>query len=182
MKLLGRSSWKFGIAGAAVICFAAHCEGVGAQTLQPKKSAPQQSTPAPNVAPTQSKWQVNCSNQKEGLDCRAIQSIFSKTGQRMSVVVHMPPDKKPEMLIQLPLGIYLPGGTSVQIGEDVAKTLPFESCDQYGCMAKTPLSEAEIASMQKGGDLTITMQKLDKEPVTVPMPALGFAQAYAKIK
>ena len=38
----------------------------------------------------------------------------------------MPADtKKPVFLMQLPLGVYLPAGATLQIGKEEAKTLPF---------------------------------------------------------
>jgi invasion protein IalB len=171
----------------AILVLLAFDNGALSQTLQqkqPDKATPTQPGPG-QTAPSQPNWAVNCSNIPAGLDCRAIQSLFFKSsGQRLlSVVVHVPPDtKKPELLLQLPLGVYLPAGASLQIGKDAAKTVPYKSCDQYGCLAEYAITEAEIAAMSKGSDLTITMQNLNQQPVTVTLPALGFAAAYAKLK
>ena len=150
----------------------------GTAEATPKQPAPGETqTPQPN-------WTMNCGNTPKGLDCRAVQSLFlRKTGQRLiSVVVHMPPGTKSELLIQLPLGVYLPVGASLQIGKDAAKTLPYKSCDQYGCIADYPITEAEIGAMSKGSDLAITMQNFNQKPITVTVPSLGFAAAYAKIR
>jgi invasion protein IalB len=101
----------------------------------------------------------------------------------VSVAVRVPPDtKKPVLLLQLPFGVYLPAGVSLQFGKDAAKTLPFQSCDQGGCVAEYAITEAEIAAMLKGADLTISAQTLTKEPFTVTVPVSGFPAAYAKIK
>jgi invasion protein IalB len=162
-----------------------------AQTAQEKQPTPGAATetptqPAPGqAAPPQPTWAMNCGNTPQGLDCRAVQSLFLKnTGQRLlSVVVHVPADtKKPVLLMQLPLGVYLPSGATLQIGKSEAKSVAFKSCDQFGCIAEYPITEAEIAAISKGSDLTITMQNLRKEPVTVTVPSLGFAAAYAKVK
>jgi len=160
------------------------------QTVQPKATAAPAEAAAPTqsqavqAAPSQPNWSMNCANRPEGLDCRAVQSLFLENGRRLlSVVVHVPPDtKKPELLVQLPLGIYLPAGASLQIGKDEAKTLPFQSCDQFGCLAKYAITDAEIGAMSKGSDLTITMQNSNQQPVTVTVPVLGFATAYEKVK
>jgi invasion protein IalB len=113
------------------------------------------------------------------------QSLFvQQTGQRLlTVAVRIPPDtKKPVLLLQLPLGIYLPAGATLQVGKDQAKAVPLQTCDQNGCIAEYPITDAEIAAMAKGADLTISMQNMKKEPVPFTMPILGFAGAYAKIK
>jgi invasion protein IalB len=159
------------------------------QTIQPKAKL----DPSEAAGPTQSQavqaaprqpWSMNCANRPEGLDCRAIQSLFLKNGQRLlSVVLHVPPDpEKPELLIQLPLGIYLPAGASLKIGENKAKTLPFKSCDRFGCLAEYAITDSEIAAMSKGSGLAITMTRLTQQPITMTVPMDGFAAAYAKVK
>lgn len=158
--------------------------GVVAQTAQPK-AAPQAEAGQPAQAAPGEPWVVHCPISQGALDCRASQSLFLKnTGQHiMSVAVRIPPDtKKPVLLMQLPLGIYLPAGVSLQIGKDEAKTLPIENCDQAGCLAEYAITDAEIGAMLKGAALTITLQSASKEPVTLTVPATGFPAAYAKIK
>jgi invasion protein IalB len=95
----------------------------------------------------------------------------------------MPADtKKPVLLMQLPLGVYLPAGATLQIGKEEAKTLPFIGCDQGGCVAEYAVTDAELGSIAKGGDMTISAQTLQRKAFTLTVPSLGFAVAYAKIK
>jgi invasion protein IalB len=96
----------------------------------------------------------------------------------------MPADtKKPVLLMQLPLGVYLPAGATLQIGKDEAKTLPFTSCARGGCIAEYAITDAELAAIAKGADITISAQGgVSRKPFTLTVPALGFAAAYAKIK
>jgi invasion protein IalB len=157
--------------------------------VQPKNPAAQPITPPTQAQgaqqPAKPTWSVTCSNSGQGLDCQAFQSLFvQQTGQRvLTVAVRVPNDaKKPVMLVQLPLGIYLPGGASIQIGKDQAKVVPLQTCDQNGCVAEYAITDAELAAMQKGADLTISMQNMKKEPVPLTVPVLGFAAAFAKIK
>ena len=49
-------------------------------------------------------------------------------------------------------------------------------------MAQYPVTDAEIAAMQKGEDLTISAQTPSKQPIAVKVPVAGFPAAYAKIK
>jgi invasion protein IalB len=160
-----------------------------AQTAQQKQPAPEgaaqpqagQQQPAPPAI-----WVVNCDNNRGKLDCRAGQAVFIKsTGQRLlSVAVRVPADtRKPILMIQVPLGVYLPAGASLQIGKDEAKMLPFRGCDRGGCLAEYAITESEIAAMTKGSDLTISVQNQNQQPAfNVTVPVTGFAAAYAKVK
>ena len=129
---------------------------------------------------------VSCDDNQGKLDCRAGQSVFIKpTGQRLlSVAVRVPADtKKPVLLLQVPFGVYLPAGASLQIGKAGAKTLPFKGCDRQGCVAEYAITDAEIAAMAKGSDLTISVQNQNRQPAfTVTVPVTGFAAAYAKVR
>jgi invasion protein IalB len=101
----------------------------------------------------------------------------------MTLAVRTSPDsKRPVMLIQVPLGIYLPAGATLQIGKDPAKKLPFQSCNQEGCLMEYSITDAELAAMQQDSDLTVSVQDLKKAPVTLTVPGLGFAAAYSKMK
>ena len=184
---------KFTIAGFAVLSVLAFSTNAVAQTLQPKQQQPApaaaQNTPAQppigETAPPQPTWMVNCTNVSGGFDCRASQTLYvKKTGVRvLTLVVRTTPDaKKPVMLIQVPLGIYLPAGVTLQIGKDAGKKLPLHSCNQDGCLTEYPVTDAEIAAMQQGADVVVLVQDLNKAPVTLQVPSLGFAAAYAKMK
>ena len=182
-------------AGGALLCISAF-SSVGAtetqiartetdeersQTIAPSKPT---GAPAP-VTRTQSKWVVNCSNSQAGLDCRAVQSVFLKRTRKpfLSLTVRVPPDRKPIMLIQAPLGIYVPAGVILQFGKGLAKSVPLQSCNLEGCLAEYAIAESEIAAMLKGQDLTISAQTPKKElAFTLKVTTNGFEAAYAKIK
>lgn len=162
-----------------------------AQTAQQKQPTPQGAQPTQAQAGQQQPrppaiWVVSCDDNRGKLDCRAGQSVFLKnTGQRLlSVAVRVPADtKKPIMMVQVPLGVYLPAGASLQIGKDETKTLPFKGCDRGGCVAEYAITKSEIAAMTKGSDLTISVQSQNQQPAfTVTVPVTGFAAAYAKVK
>ena len=150
------------------------------QTVAPAKPT---TAPAP---PTRARptWVVNCSNSKGGLGCRAVQSVFiKKTGQRFVLAVRVPPDtKKPVILVQVPLGTYLPSGVVLRFGKGPDKSVPIRSCNRSGCLAEYGVAEAEIASMQRGRDLRIWVQTRKREPASLKVPTAGFEAVYAKIK
>jgi invasion protein IalB len=187
------SARKFTIARFVVFGLLTFSTAAVTQTLQPKQpqpalaAAPTAPTqPAPGEAgPPQPTWMVNCTNVSGGFDCRASQTLIAKkTGGRvLTLVVRTTPDaKKPVMLIQVPLGIFLPAGITLQIGKEAAKKLPLQSCSQEGCLTEYAVTDAEIAVMQQDADLTVSVQDLKKAPVTLQVPGLGFAAAYSKMK
>ena len=174
------------ITAGIVLCLVGLSSAALTQTAQPKgqhvevpaSEAGRPSQPQPN-------WIVTCNQTKPGLECRAGQSLFLRqTRQRvLSVAVRMPADtKKPVLLLQLPLGVYLPAGATLQIGKLEAQTLPYTSCDQGGCIAEYAVTDAELGAIAKGADLTISAQTVQQKPFTLTVPSLGFAVAYAKIK
>ena len=168
------------VVGVAALCVLAFSSWAAAQTLQPKAT---QATPVPQAA-AQSRWEVICTSSPAGLDCRAGQSLaFMGEQQRLVVGLDIPPDTKiPILILRVPLGLYLPAGLVLQFGNDAAKKLTLESCDQTGCTANYLVTAAEIAAMLNGANLTISAQDLKKQPITVRVPILGFSEAYAKIK
>jgi invasion protein IalB len=176
------------LTAGALLCLVSFGGGGIAQTAQPKGQAHQVEAPADAAGQPsrpQPNWIVSCNQTRAGLECRAGQSLFlRKTRQRvLSVAVRMPADtKKPVLLVQLPLGVYLPAGATLQIGKLEAQTLPYISCNQGGCIAEYAVTEGELNSIVKGSDLTISAQTTERKPFTLTVPALGFAAAYAKIK
>jgi invasion protein IalB len=178
------------IAGAVlalVIVSGAIAQGQSQPKKQVAPAAEQQ--PATGDAappPPPPRWIVSCASVQSGLDCRAGQSISLSQGKnnlRVNVAVQVPPDtKKPNLLIQLPLGVYLPAGVSLQFGSSAAKTLQFQSCGPSGCVTEYPVADAEIAAMLQGANLSISAQTAGKKPFTVQVPVSGFPAAYAKIK
>jgi len=183
------------MAGASLLYLLVLNTGAMTQTLQPKmKTSEQQPAtpkqPAPGqsgarraaLAPAQPTWGATCPPAKGALDCRAL--IVQRVGNaRISVAVRSASDtKKPNMLILLPLGLDLPAGVSLQFGPEVGKRVSFQSCDMSGCLAEYPVSEAEIAAMLKGADLTISVEGQNKQPITFQMSVAGFPEAYAKIR
>jgi invasion protein IalB len=153
------------------------------QKQQPAPAPKQQLSGAPTAA--QPTWMVNCTNVPGGFDCRASQTLlFTKTGMRaLTLAVQTKPSAKaPVMLMQLPLGVYLPAGVTLQIGKEAANASPFLTCDQSGCLAEHAVTNKEITAMEAGADLTVAVKDLNKAPINFRVPGLGFAEAFAKMK
>lgn len=180
---------RLGLVAGAVCLGIAH-GGAFAQTeiLKPKSndegalSIPKSAQQATALQPD---WAVNCATVQTELTCVASQSFFvQETGQRFMTVSVNPPrgSKKTTLVLQLPLGIYLPAGVSMQFGKAAAKTIPIISCDQNGCMAEYTATDAEVKSMLSGESLLVAVQTRDQKPLSVNVPFAGFDTAYSKLR
>ena len=110
--------------------------------------------------------------------------MLSKTGQLVVLVnIRVPGDTHaPILLVQLPLGLNLPGGVKLQIDEGKATDLPVQTCENRGCYATIPLPADLVAAMRTGQQMKLSFQTMNKDPVVIPMPLGDFAAAYDKIK
>jgi invasion protein IalB len=126
-------------------------------------------------------WGVNCTGTLEGLDCRAEQ-VVQMTGSASVTVGVRPGATKPVMTIVVPSGINLTHGVTLQFGQDQAKRVALRTCDGTGCAAEYAITDAEIAALTGGQSLLVSVQPIQGKPISVQVPATGFATAYAKSK
>jgi invasion protein IalB len=183
------------VAGASCMVLA---DPAVAQQAQPKavKSAP--AAPKPAAAPTaaaapadgsaqsQPVWTSHCASdgRQAALLCEVEQSLYmTKTGQLVaSVNVKLPADtRQPVMMIQLPVGLFLPAGVNLQIDEGKLQPLAIQTCDLKGCYAATTIAPDLLGSMKSGKRLSVVFQNLNKEGVTLPFVLSGFAEGFDKI-
>lgn len=145
-----------------------------------------QAAPADGNAQPQPVWTSRCSSdgRKAALFCEVEQSLFiTKTGQLVaSLNVKLPPEtRQPVMMIQLPVGLFLPGGVNLQIDESKPQALVIQTCDLKGCYAATTISRELLGAMKSGKRLSVVFQNLNKENVNLAFVLSGFAESYDKI-
>jgi invasion protein IalB len=155
------------------------------------KAAAQAATPAapqaePAASPTAG-WAARCTSASRTapLECAMEQTaVLSKTGQLIVLVnIRVPADTKaPVALVQLPLGLNLPGGAKVQVDDGKVTDLQIQTCENRGCYAGSPIAPDLLAALKSGKQLKVSFQNLAKETITIPMPLADFAAAYDKIK
>jgi len=153
-------------------------------TAAPAAAADATATPA---APPANAWATNCSaTERAGpLECSIVQRVvLQRTGQLLAMVsIRLPSDShNPAMLVQTPLGLYLPAGVSLKIDNNTDISLALQTCDNGGCYAGTTVSSAMLSQMRKGHSMTVTFQNISKQDVAIPVALAGFAGAYDKVK
>ena len=119
------------------------------------------------------------------MECAIEQTtVLSLTGQLVVLInIRVPGDTRaPIALIQLPLGLNLPGGARIQVDDGPATDLPIQTCENRGCYASAPVTPALLAALRSGKQGKLTFQNLNKETITIPVPLADFAAAYEKIK
>jgi invasion protein IalB len=159
----------------------------------PALSEPQPS-PGPNstASPTSSPpagggWVSKCvsESRQSPVDCSMEQTVvLTNTGQLVaSLLVRVPTDtRQPVMMIQVPVGLYLPAGLSLRIDDGKPQPVPLQTCDLKGCYAGMQVSPELIAALNAGKRLTMTFQNMARTNVAVPLALDNFADAYQKIQ
>jgi invasion protein IalB len=174
----------------------------GAQQPSKSKAAPKSAQTAPNNAPAPAAadngaatantppppgWAARCGSASRDapLECAIEQSaVLPRTGQLVILVnIRVPADTHtPSALIQLPLGLNLPGGAKLQVDDGTATDMQIQTCEARGCYAGTTIAPDLLAAMKSGKQLKVSFQNLNKETLTIPLPLADFAAAYDKIK
>jgi invasion protein IalB len=199
-----KNSIKLAIVTVAIVCSGLITQGY-AQQPPPKSKAPPKSAqttpnnaPAPAAAPADNGaapantppppgWAARCGSASRDapLECAIEQSaVLPRTGQLVILVnIRVPADTHtPSALVQLPLGLNLPGGAKLQVDDGTATDMQIQTCEARGCYAGTAIAPDLLAAMKSGKQLKISFQNLNKETLTVPLPLADFAGAYEKIK
>lgn len=132
-------------------------------------------------------WVSQCSSpaRSDTLNCAMEQRLgVAQTGQLIAAMVIQVPGqtRQPTMILQLPLGLNLAAGATLQMDALPAVKVPVQSCDQGGCVAMMALPAATLAQMQTAKAMKLTLQGGQQKPVTVNFQMTGFAQVYDKIK
>jgi invasion protein IalB len=142
---------------------------------------------APANTPPPPGWTARCGSASRDapLECAIEQSaVLPRTGQLVILVnIRVPADTHtPSALIQLPLGLNLPGGAKLQVDDGKTADLQIQTCEARGCYAGTAIAPDLLTAMKSGKQLKVSFQNLNKETLTVPLPLADFAAAYDKIK
>lgn len=181
-------------ASTFAIFFAA---GAVAQTAESiKLKAPQRhehTAPAPaihqkaGVKPGAPPWASRCVSgaRNTAPDCSVEQRVLlQQNGQLLAAVtVSLSHDASmPMIFIQTPLGLALSKGVTLKLDNRGPVTLPLQTCDQSGCYAATKMSSDFLDGMRTGKTMELRFFANNNNPIRVPMPLEGFADAYARIK
>jgi invasion protein IalB len=154
---------------------------------QTPATPPAEAAPAAAPASPPPGWAVRCTSasREAPLECAMEQTaVLTKTGQLIVLVnIRVPSDTRvPVAMVQLPLGLNLPGGAKLQVDDGKTADLQIQTCENRGCYAGAAVTPDVLAALKTGKELKLSFQNLGKETITIPMPLTDFATAYEKIK
>ncbi|WP_018386891.1 invasion associated locus B family protein [Ancylobacter sp. FA202] len=164
-----------------------------AQAAQPRPAAPATARPAAPAATaadpsqpaettaTYQDWQMRCVTSDEKVRaCEVLQKLqIQGQGLVATIAVGRADPKSPMIiLIQVPQGVWLPAGMTLQIGENGKLVeLEYKRCAQV-CIAEAQLDAATVQSMKSSAEAgSFTFQDGAQRPVTLPVSFKGFAPA-----
>lgn len=177
--------WYFGRIPEGLVFWSQSEPHAGASSEDAKTTAL-----APNQKPEPASqgpgWTVNCKARTgdKRFGCNLAQTVVIKgSGELLAnVMFHLPEEGAPKLSIQLPLGVYVPAGTTMQIDQNEARTIQLKSCNRRGCFADLSLSTEEIGRLRTAEQLKIGFKNLAQKTITLPLSLGGFDRAYAKAK
>ena len=151
-------------------------------------SLAQQTTPAPNTTQQQvraSGWQVQCNNNTEELRCAAYFDLISEQNNQrlLRLSVQQPRNQKDRALVlQLPLGLYLPAGVQLAIDDERSRKMDIQTCNKNGCFINTPLKKPDLDRITAADRLSIVIQAVNRREIRLTLPMNGFQRAAEKIQ
>ena len=80
--------------------------------------------------------------------------------------------------IALPLGISLPAGVQLAIGDGYQNHIALERCTPQGCIVEGTGSRELLAAMKRGASGTLVVQNEQGRPIQLPFSLNGFTAAF----
>lgn len=109
---------------------------------------------------------------------------LSRTGQVVArVSVRVPGDTRgATLLIELPLGLYLPAEVRLQIDDGRPSELPFQTCQTQGSLASAPVDADMLGALRTGKQFTLATQTSNREPLTFSIPLAEFGTNFERVQ
>lgn len=132
-------------------------------------------------------WTAKCEETKGDVQggCFIYQNlVLRQGGQRVLqfAVGFVADTEEPIALLSLPLGISLPPGVSIRIGDGDPTQVIVERCEPNGCRAGLKLKKALMQQMREGKQLTVTFHDARRHPIEVPLSLDGFEASLNSLK
>lgn len=130
-------------------------------------------------------WNLQCNTVNEALKCAGLISLFSQpNNQRFMAISISQPDKSEEkqLRMQLPHGIFLPGGVALEVDGKRVKAMAINTCNPTGCFTSASIKKTVIDAMAKGQQLAVVLQALNRNNLRIQMTLTGFKSVMEKVQ
>lgn len=126
-------------------------------------------------------WFKVCSKQEDNDICNVQFIRTANTGQLLTAVNLIQITGKVNRAIfqiAVPTGRVIPAGIGMQIDGGQAQKIDYAICLPDRCIAEAPLSDALVASLKKGGEMTLTSINFQNQPNPISISLDGFTAAF----
>lgn len=126
-------------------------------------------------------WFKVCSKQEDNDICNVQFIRAANTGQLLTAVNLIQITGKVNRAIfqiAVPTGRVIPAGIGMQIDGGTAQKINYAICLPDRCIAEAPLTDALVASLKKGGELTLTSINFQNQPNPIQVSLSGFTAAF----
>ena len=155
--------------------------------------APQQPSPATGaqgslLSKAISKgWVSRClSESRTGpLECSMQQLVVLPNSSQavLSLIIRTTsPGAVPVLGLQLPFGILLTGGASIQLDAHQPHAMPIETCEAQGCFAELSLKSDILNEFKTSNRMTVRFENVSKKQVSVPIELNNFGDVFSRIQ
>ncbi|MEA1673453.1 invasion associated locus B family protein [Nitrospirillum sp. BR 11163] len=127
-------------------------------------------------------WSKSCAKTDAGAEICYVEQFAIATPQNVMMlhvrVGYLSPEGKPRLILATPLGVLLQPGITLVVDQDKPLTLPFDACQQGGCVAAADLEDGKVLDHFTGGKvLAVRYINGDKAAVDIPVQLSGLAAA-----
>ncbi|WP_425418441.1 invasion associated locus B family protein [Oricola indica] len=126
-------------------------------------------------------WFKVCSKQEDNDICNVQNIRTANTGQLLTAVNLIQITGKVNRAIfqiAVPTGRIIPAGIGMQIDGGQAQKIDYAMCLPDRCIAEAPLTEALVASLKKGGEMSLTSINFRNQPNPIKISLSGFTNAF----
>jgi len=103
---------------------------------------------------------------------RKLEGVTADNGQTVPAAIQ----------IAAPLGVLLQQGVRISVDGGNATALPFQLCVQGGCIARSGMTDAQIAQMKAGQIATFTVAAPNAGAVPVEISLSGFTRSFNELE
>lgn len=137
-------------------------------------------------------WTVNCANTAPKADakpadkpaaatmCEMVQSFVDKSSQRPVARIAIGRSASGgefKLVVQAPVGIWLPDGATITIGDKLQSKANYLRCSQVACFAEAEAKKDFIEAARTAEKITLTISQGAGQPLTLNVSTKGFAAA-----
>jgi len=129
-------------------------------------------------------WLVRCQAVKEDVGCGISQQILDQRSRQpilQLILGRAPSGKGHQFVIVMPLGVTVPPGIAIQIG-DTKRTVAFTQCLPGGCVAPLPVDDAFLDVLKSNTEGRVGVVDRRGQTVAVPFSLKGFVGAFDKME